>query len=109
MLLTTQELEQQREIVRMLTQDSNATPTKNSPRGHAKSKSMSAANLGSPGPGPGSSHARVHLPNSFTAKNLALPTTPTPLPMHPSQFSNTSTRRGRRITIDHDMDLLTGA
>jgi centromeric protein E len=92
----------------MLTQDSNATPTKNSPRGHAKSKSMSAANLESPGPGPGSSHARVHLPNSFTAKNLALPTTPSPLPMHPSQFSNTSTRRGRRITIDHDMDLLTG-
>jgi centromeric protein E len=107
--LTLQELEQQREIVRMLTltQDGNATPTKNSPRAtHAKSKSMSAANLESPGPG--SSHARVHLPNSFTAKNLALPTTPTPLPMHPSQFSNTSNRRGRRITIDHDMDLLTG-
>ena len=67
---------------------------------------MSAANLESPGPG--SSHARVHLPNSFTAKNLALPTTPTPLPMHPSQFSNTSTRRGRRVTIDHDLDFLTG-
>lgn len=89
-----------------------STPTKNnnSPRmSHTKSKSLSSANLDSPGPGhgPGSSHARVHLPNSFTAKNLALPTTPTPLPMHPSQFSNT-TRRGRRITIDHDIDLLTG-
>lgn len=62
----------------------------------------------SPRPSLGSSHAKVHLPSSFTAKNLALPTTPTPLPMHPSQFSNTTARKGRRITIDHDIDLLTG-
>lgn len=98
----------------MLTQDGtlNITPTKRSPYGHAKSKSLSIADLENqsphPGIGLGSSHAKVHIPASFTAKNLALPTTPTPLPMHPSQFSNTSTRRGRRITIDHDIDLLTG-
>lgn len=109
--LTLQELEQQREIVRMLTQDGNTTPTRPSPgHGHGKSKSLSVADLEnlSPRPGPGSSHAKVHLPSSFTAKNLALPTTPTPLPMHPSQYTNTTGRKGRRITIDHDIDLLQG-
>ena len=126
--LNGQELEQQRDIVRMLTQDGtlNLTPTKRSPYGHshgllghAKSKSLSVADLenqsphpspvvGASGAGPGSTHAKVYLPSSFTAKNLALPTTPTPLPMHPSQFSNTTMRKGRRVTIDHDLDLLTG-
>ena len=103
----------------MLTQDGtlNLTPTKRSPHyGHAKSKSLSVADLENQSPhpssagghAPGSTHAKVYLPSSFTAKNLALPTTPTPLPMHPSQFSNTTMRKGRRVTIDHDLDLLTG-
>jgi centromeric protein E len=39
---------------------------------------------------------------------LALPTTPTPLPAHPTQISNSSSRKGRRLTIEHDIDKLAG-
>ncbi|WWC70146.1 uncharacterized protein I206_104093 [Kwoniella pini CBS 10737] len=99
------EMEKQREIVRLLTND-NSQPSPipartRSPRGHGKSHSISH----SPAPTP--------LPNakglvsSFTARNLALPTSPSPLPMHPSQFTNSSARKARRVTIEHDMDKLT--
>nr|XP_018262811.1 uncharacterized protein I303_04295 [Kwoniella dejecticola CBS 10117]OBR84969.1 hypothetical protein I303_04295 [Kwoniella dejecticola CBS 10117] len=99
------EMEKQREIVRLLTSD-NSQPSPvpiraGSPRGHGKAHSISH----SPGPAP--------LPNakglvsSFTARNLALPTSPSPLPMHPTQLSNASARKARRVTIEHDMDKLT--
>jgi centromeric protein E len=48
------------------------------------------------------------LTSTFTARNLALPTSPTPLPMHTAQYSNTAMRKGRRVTIDHDLDALSG-
>ncbi|WVR06885.1 hypothetical protein IAU60_003921 [Kwoniella sp. DSM 27419] len=100
------EMEKQREFVRMLTSDPSVfgTPlpaSKGSPRGHAKSHSISHSPIQAPVPIP----ARGIVP-SFTARNLALPTTPTPLPMHPSQVSNASLRKSRRVTIEHDIDRL---
>lgn len=78
------------------------SPPRVSPRGHVKAKSMSVVDS------PRDSTPKKPFPSTFTAFNLALPTTPTPLPMHPSQFDNTSGRKGRRLTIDHDMNLLSG-
>ncbi|KAK8864543.1 hypothetical protein IAR55_001793 [Kwoniella newhampshirensis] len=97
------EMEKQREIVRLLTNDNTASipsPLTNSPRPtHGKSQSLSHSpgNNGPPAKG---------FPSTFTARNLALPTTPSPLPMHPNQFSNAATRKGRRVTIEHDIDRL---
>ncbi|OCF32982.1 hypothetical protein I316_05320 [Kwoniella heveanensis BCC8398] len=100
------EMDKQREIVRLLTNESarpaSPVPQTNSPRGHTKSHSIShSPALGTP----------LHLPakgivSSFTARNLALPTSPSPLPMHPSQYNNAAARRARRVTIEHDMDRL---
>ncbi|ODO06440.1 centromeric protein E [Cryptococcus wingfieldii CBS 7118] len=106
------EMEKQREIVRLLTNDHSNTTYSPSPRvpsrTHAKAHSISHSPTESPA---GSTPAKA-IPSTFTARNLALPSTPlpgtpTPLPMHPSQFNNATARKGRRITIDHDMDLLT--
>ncbi|WVQ81716.1 hypothetical protein IAT38_003841 [Cryptococcus sp. DSM 104549] len=103
------EMEKQREIVRLLTNDNSANPFSPSPRpaarGHGKAHSISHSPTNSPGavatpPGKG-------FPSTFTARNLALPTTPTPFPVHPSQFSNATARGRRRVTIEHDMDRLT--
>ncbi|KAK4683756.1 hypothetical protein P7C73_g6472, partial [Tremellales sp. Uapishka_1] len=100
------ELEQQREVVRMLTAEggSSHTQTTNTPpRGHTKgSHSLSTIQnipLGNGG-------SLKPLSATFTARNLALPTCPSPLPLHPSQFSNAA-RKTRRVTIEHDMDRLT--
>ena len=109
-----QELEQQRDVVRRLTADPSAvtcTPTHRiSPRTmHGKSMSLSICETPKDSPlVPGSANLKKSFPSTFTAKNLALPTSPSPLPMHPSQYSNTSTKKGRRITIEHDMDRLGG-
>ncbi|WVQ73983.1 hypothetical protein IAR50_003564 [Cryptococcus sp. DSM 104548] len=106
------EMEKQREIVRLLTNDNSNTTYSPSPRmpsrTHAKAHSISHSPTESPA---GATPAKA-IPSTFTARNLALPSTPlpgtpTPLPMHPSQFTNATARKGRRITIDHDMDLLT--
>ncbi|TYJ58685.1 hypothetical protein B9479_000521 [Cryptococcus floricola] len=106
------EMEKQREIVRLLTNDHSNTTYSPSPRvpsrTHAKAHSISH----SPSESPAGSTPAKAIPSTFTARNLALPSTPlpgtpTPLPMHPSQFNNATARKGRRITIDHDMDLLT--
>ncbi|ODN80563.1 hypothetical protein L202_02763 [Cryptococcus amylolentus CBS 6039] len=106
------EMEKQREIVRLLTNDHSNTTYSPSPRvpsrTHAKAHSISH----SPNESPAGSTPAKAIPSTFTARNLALPSTPlpgtpTPLPMHPSQFNNATARKGRRVTIDHDMDLLT--
>ena len=119
-----QELEKQREVVRLLTQTPDApapsngsnalTPKKmvDSPRrvSHGKSASLSAIR-GAESPlaaGMGSTKTRVHIPSSFTARNLALPTSPPPLPMHGKQASNAGSKKGRRLTIEADMDRLSG-
>lgn len=52
--------------------------------------------------------ASAGLTGTFTARNLALPSAPTPLPMHTGQYSNTAARKMRRVTIDHDMEALNG-
>lgn len=102
-----QELEQQREIVRALTLNADLSPpSRPSPRRHARAKS--ASETGSPRTGDHDVGVKKFLPSTFTAFNLAMPSTPTPLPMHPSQFDNTSARKGRRLTIEHDIGLLTG-
>nr|XP_031863411.1 uncharacterized protein CI109_001287 [Kwoniella shandongensis]KAA5530483.1 hypothetical protein CI109_001287 [Kwoniella shandongensis] len=97
------EMEKQREIVRLLTHDNTAnipSPKFNSPRPtHGKSHSLSHS------PGHNGPPAKG-FPSTFTARNLALPSTPTPLPMHPNQFSNAALRKGRRVTIEHDIDRL---
>jgi centromeric protein E len=80
--------------------------TRASPRGHSKTKSV--PNAESPLSGQLGTTPKKPFPSTFTAFNLALPTTPTPLPMHTSQFDNTSGRKGRRITIEHDIDILMG-
>ncbi|ORY32865.1 kinesin motor domain-domain-containing protein [Naematelia encephala] len=106
------ELERQREIVRQLTTDpaaffgSNSPNNRQSPRiSHGKSKSLSVADqLASPLARPS---IPSRLPSTFTAHNLALPTSPTPLPMHPSQFDVRGSRKTRRVTIEKDMDRLT--
>ncbi|WVQ99545.1 hypothetical protein IAU59_006681 [Kwoniella sp. CBS 9459] len=99
------EMDRQREIVRLLTNDSAplTSPVRraNSPRGHAKSHSISHSPAPSPVPAPAKG-----IVASFTARNLALPTSPSPLPMHPSQYNNSAARRARRVTIEHDMDRL---
>ncbi|WVF71322.1 hypothetical protein IAT40_006125 [Kwoniella sp. CBS 6097] len=99
------EMDKQREIVRLLTNDSaplaSPVPRANSPRGHAKSHSISHSPAPSPLPLPAKG-----IVSSFTARNLALPTSPSPLPMHPSQYHNAAARRARRVTIEHDMDRL---
>ena len=106
-----QELEQLREVLRALTADASATtPPKHraSPRtAHGKSRSISVIDSPRDVPLPISSMTRTSITSSFTARNLALPTSPSPLPMHPSQISNT-TRKSRRVTIEHDMDRLSG-
>ncbi|OCF60786.1 hypothetical protein L486_00426 [Kwoniella mangroviensis CBS 10435] len=103
------EMEKQREIVRLLTND-NSTPLPSpsplpirtgSPRGHGKSHSISHS------PMPSALPNAKGLVSTFTARNLALPTSPSPLPMHPTQFSNSSSRTRRRVTIEHDIDRLT--
>ncbi|WWC89175.1 uncharacterized protein L201_004093 [Kwoniella dendrophila CBS 6074] len=102
------EMEKQREIVRLLTNDNSASvpspspvPIRTgSPRGHAKSHSISHSPMPSPLPN------AKGLVSTFTARNLALPTSPSPLPMHPSQFNNSSSRKNRRVTIEHDIDRL---
>ncbi|WWC94352.1 hypothetical protein V866_001194 [Kwoniella sp. B9012] len=103
------EMEKQREIVRLLTND-NSTPLPSpsplpirtgSPRGHGKSHSISHS------PMPSALPNAKGLVSTFTARNLALPTSPSPLPMHPTQFSNSSARTRRRVTIEHDIDRLT--
>ncbi|WVW84086.1 hypothetical protein I302_106115 [Kwoniella bestiolae CBS 10118] len=105
------EMEKQREIVRLLTNDNTAIASApspsplpiraGSPRGHGKSHSISHSPMPSPLPN------AKGLVSTFTARNLALPTSPSPLPMHPTQFSNSSSRTRRRVTIEHDMDRLT--
>ncbi|WRT66518.1 uncharacterized protein IL334_003477 [Kwoniella shivajii] len=101
------EMEKQREFVRLLTNDnSNAASAQiplraNSPRGHGKSHSISHSPIPSNLPG------TKGLVSTFTARNLALPTSPSPLPMHPTQFNNISSKRSRRVTIEHDIDRLT--
>lgn len=70
-----------------------------------KAKSVSA--IESPRPGQAITPKKP-FPSTFTAFNLALPTTPTPLPMHATQYDNASTKKGRRVTIEHDLDILAG-
>lgn len=106
-----QELKQQREVVRMLTADPNAgTPPKHrpSPRTAHGNKSIFVFDSPRDSPAAGSASSKPPFPSTFTARNLALPTSPSPLPMHPSQITNTSSRKGRRVTIEHDMDRLGG-
>jgi centromeric protein E len=129
-----QELEQQREVVRRLTADPGASPTASPGSRHTKAKSLGNA-CDSPLPvqdkGPG--RTKMHISSTFTAHNLALPCTsatlhhprspkglgataggatgspsPSPLPSHPSQWNNSSAKKGRRVTIEHDIDLLAG-
>ncbi|WOO81136.1 Kinesin-like protein KIN-7L [Vanrija pseudolonga] len=131
------ELQKQQEIVRLLTQESSAspgklsvplpqepkavdvgpsrapetaptkTPTKTPTRpGHVRNALSMFDSPGTPvAPLRGATLARSHIPPTFTAKNLSLPSLPTPLPMHSGQQSN-ALRKTRRITIDHDMNRL---
>lgn len=101
------EMEKQREIVRLLTNDTTSTslsPSSPLPPNRFRGKSHSISH--SPTESPATATPAKGFPSTFTARNLALPTTPTPLPMHSSQFSNASVRKGRRVTIEHDIDLL---
>lgn len=104
-------MEKKLEIAPLLTNDTTSnTSTSFSPspfppnRFRGKSHSISH----SPTESPAAATPATGFPSTFTARNLALPTTPTPLPLHPAQFSNASVRKGRRATIEHDIDLLTG-
>lgn len=101
-------MEKQLEIASLLTNDTTSTSFSPSPfppnRFRGKSHSISH----SPTESPAAATPAKGFPSTFTARNLALPTTPTPLPLHPAQFSNASVRKGRRATIEHDIDFLTG-
>nr|KIR85317.1 centromeric protein E [Cryptococcus tetragattii IND107] len=101
------EMEKQLEIASLLTNDTTSTSFSPSPfppnRFRGKSHSISH----SPTESPAAATPAKGFPSTFTARNLALPTTPTPLPLHPAQFSNASVRKGRRATIEHDIDFLT--
>ncbi|OWZ51163.1 centromeric protein E [Cryptococcus neoformans c45] len=101
------EMEKQREIVRLLTNDTTSTPLSASPLPPNRFRGKSHSISHSPTESPAIATPAKGFPSTFTARNLALPTTPTPLPMHPTQFSNASVRKGRRVTIEHDIDLLT--
>jgi centromeric protein E len=112
------ELEKQREVVRLLTESglSPATLPGSLPSlpplglGLASSASSSTAPT-SPSPRTGSKHARANIPNSYNRMERGLgllgPPSPLPIPMHPGQNSN-ALRKARRVTIEHDMDRLAG-
>ena len=95
----------------MITADPNAkTSPKHRPCPRSvlgESKSISVFQSPHPSPTPGSAKMNSPFASKFTARNLPLPTSPSPLPKHPSQFSNTS-GKARRLTIEHDMDRLAG-
>ncbi|BEI93295.1 uncharacterized protein CcaverHIS019_0509230 [Cutaneotrichosporon cavernicola] len=126
------ELDKQREAVRLLTSDLESctcqqyhAEPKRTPeggkRGHMRASlslssvpsSPSKENL-SPAPaGYASSWSRGRITPSFPALNLNMPSTysgmpgsPTPLPMHPSQISNS--RKHRRVTLENDINRLQG-
>ncbi|KAL1411458.1 Kinesin-like protein kip2 [Vanrija albida] len=127
------ELQKQQEIVRLLTQEGGVSPGKLSvplpaepmvvdsgpsrvPEaapgktptrpGHVRNALSMFDSPATPvAPLRGGTPSRAHIPPTFTAKNLALPSVPTPLPMHSGQTSN-ALRKTRRITIDHDMNRL---
>ncbi|WVO15973.1 hypothetical protein L204_103638 [Cryptococcus depauperatus] len=102
---SSKDMEKQREVMNLLASHSESNTYIPSPRrvSHTRAHSISH----SPRDSPAITQPVKGLPATFAARNLALPTTPTPLPMHPSQFSNASARKGRRRTIEHDIDLLT--
>ncbi|KAE8538562.1 hypothetical protein D1P53_004923 [Cryptococcus gattii VGV] len=81
-------MEKQLEIASLLTNDTTGTSFSPSPfppnRFRGKSHSISH----SPTESPAAATPAKGFPSTFTARNLALPTTPTPLPLHPAQFSN---------------------
>ena len=127
-----QELEKQQEVIRLLTAtpESPTRSTAGAGTRHMKAHSISdspSRYLHSKGGGPSNgskekenanatpSHvassgeaSKKALTGTFTARNLALPSAPTPLPMHTGQYSNTAARKMRRVTIDHDMEALNG-
>ncbi|ORX37881.1 kinesin motor domain-domain-containing protein [Kockovaella imperatae] len=88
-------MEKQKKIVEMLTGEEIDTSTFKS--------ITSPSSRSTKGSGGG---LKSSLPSTFTAFNLALPSAPTPLPAHPAQQSNSSARKGRRITIEHDIETL---
>ncbi|KLT45454.1 kinesin-domain-containing protein [Cutaneotrichosporon oleaginosum] len=120
------ELDKQNEAVRLLSADlENCTcgerERERDSRGHLRA-SLSMSSVPSPSkenlsPAPAayaSARSRGHISSSFAARNLAMPTapsayqympgSPSPLPMHPSQFSNS--RKHRRVTLEHDINRL---
>lgn len=102
-----EQLEKQREVVRMLTEgDTAVAPT--TPRGHSRTQSTSAVPSSPSTPGAYTRATRSGIPNTFTARNLALPSAPSPLPMHDGMMSTNALRKARRITIEHDIDRLQG-
>lgn len=101
------EMEKQLEITPLLTNDTTSTSFSPSPFSPNRFRGKSHSISHSPTESPAAATPAKGFPSTFTARNLALPTTPTPLPVHPAQFSNASVRKGRRATIEHDIDLLT--
>lgn len=85
-------------------------------------------------PSAGLMKGKAYMSSTFTAVNLALPSMtrtlqrsnlnlaamdspcprpaspdkPSPLPRHPSQASNATARKARRVTIEHDIETLSG-
>lgn len=126
------ELDKQREAVRLLTADiegctcglNGAGLAPDTPKRQHMRASLSMSSVPSPSsatvreqgdlenlsPAPSgysSARTRGHISSTFTARNLALPSAPSPLPMHTGQFSNTL-RKHRRVTLEHDINRLQG-
>lgn len=102
------ELQKQRDVVRLLS-DSNASsslpPIQGTPVKDSSDEPTTPSKYGQL-----STERKSQLPSTFTARNLALPSTPglkapSPLPMHTGQVSN-ALRKARRVTLERDMGRL---
>lgn len=105
MSLTVQQLSEQEKVVRMLTNDI-------SPQASPKAVKTKSSTPLSPSRRQDSVDSMATLGSSKTLfkagsyGQLAVPGSPSPLPAHPTQKSNASARKGRRITIEHDINRL---
>lgn len=97
------ELQKQREIVRLLTEGGMSPPMPSETLPASTRENRPPVSPSSPNPNtPGTKSARFNFP-----KGLGI-TSPTPLPSHLGQTSVSALRKTRRVTIEHDMDRLQG-
>ncbi|EKD00397.1 centromeric protein e (cenp-e protein) [Trichosporon asahii var. asahii CBS 8904] len=105
--LWTDELQKQRDVVRLLSETSASSlpPIPGTPSKDSFEEPTTPSKYGQL-----STPRKSQLPSTFTARNLALPSTPSlnapsPLPMHTGQVSN-ALRKARRVTLERDMGRL---